>query len=98
MPHATRDGRDYGAYQCRRYFRTEQEAMPRVAKYVAGAEKRVGPLRECRGGSRVGATAAQWAVARVYKFVLVSKKKVPREWYASKFDPDNNLRHKGKRS
>lgn len=48
------------------------------------------------GGSRVGATAAQWAVARLYKFVLVSKKKVPRNWYASKFDPDNNLRHKGK--
>lgn len=47
------------------------------------------------GGSRVGATAAQWAVARVYKFVLVSKKKVPRNWYESKFDPDNNLRHKG---
>ena len=50
------------------------------------------------GGSRVGATASQWAVARVYKFVLVSKKKVPKEWYASKFDPDNNLRHKGKRT
>jgi len=47
------------------------------------------------GGSRVGATAAQWAVARVYKFVLVSKKKVPKSWYESKFDPDNDLRVKG---
>lgn len=50
------------------------------------------------GGSRVGATAAQWAVARVYKFVLVSKKKVPMSWYESKFDPDNDLRLKGKRT
>lgn len=50
------------------------------------------------GGSRVGATAAQWAVARVYKFVLVSKKKVPRSWYETKFDPDNDLRVKGKRT
>ena len=50
------------------------------------------------GGSRVGATAAQWAVARVYKFVLVSKKKVPKSWYETRFDPDNNLRHKGKTS
>lgn len=47
------------------------------------------------GGSRVGATAAQWAVARVYKFVLVSKRKVPKSWYESKFDPDNDLRVKG---
>lgn len=49
------------------------------------------------GGSRVGATAAQWAVARVYKFVLVSKKKVPKAWYETRFDPDNNLRVKGKK-
>ena len=49
------------------------------------------------GGSRVGATAAQWAVARLYKFVLVSKRKVPKSWYATRFDPDNNLRVKGKK-
>lgn len=40
------------------------------------------------GGSRVGANPHQWATARVYKFVLVSKKKAPN----TKFDPDNNLR------
>ena len=40
------------------------------------------------GGSRVGATPQQWAVARVYKFVLVSKKKAPN----TKFDPDQDLR------
>lgn len=44
------------------------------------------------GGSRPGATAPQWAVARVYKFVLVSKKKAPEEWYMTRFDPNNNLR------
>jgi hypothetical protein len=44
-------------------------------------------------GSRPGATAAQWAIARVYKFVLVSKKKAPEAWYRTKFDPNNNLRH-----
>lgn len=44
------------------------------------------------GGSRPGATAAQWAIARVYKYVLVTKKKAPREWYATRFDPDQNLR------
>lgn len=44
------------------------------------------------GGSRVGASAHQWAVARVYKFILVSKKKAPRVWYATRYDPDNNLR------
>jgi len=42
------------------------------------------------GGSRVGATAAQWATARVYKFVLVTKKKSPRSW--NKIDPDEDLR------
>lgn len=46
------------------------------------------------GGSRPGATAQQWAIARVYKYVLVTKKKAPREWYVTRFDPDNNLRHK----
>jgi len=44
------------------------------------------------GGSRPGATAQQWAIARVYKFVLVSKRKAPREWYATRADPDQNLR------
>jgi hypothetical protein len=44
------------------------------------------------GGSRVGATAQQWGLARVYKFILVSKKKAPRSWYATKFDPDQGLR------
>lgn len=39
-------------------------------------------------GSRPGTTADQWAVARVYKFVLISKKKAP----ATRWDPDNNLR------
>jgi Family of unknown function (DUF5824) len=40
------------------------------------------------GGSRVGANPQQWATARVYKFVLVSKKKAPN----TKFDPDQDLR------
>lgn len=44
------------------------------------------------GGSRVGATPQQWAVARVYKYVLVTKKKAPKEWYIGKSDPDNSLR------
>jgi hypothetical protein len=44
------------------------------------------------GGSRVGATAQQWGLARVYKFVLVTKKKAPKAWYATKFDPDQGLR------
>jgi len=44
------------------------------------------------GGSRPGATAPQWAVARVYKYVLVTKRKAPKAWYATRFDPDDNLR------
>lgn len=44
------------------------------------------------GGSRPGATPQQWAIARVYKFVLVSKRKAPVAWYASRFDPDKDLR------
>jgi hypothetical protein len=44
------------------------------------------------GGSCPGATAQQWAIARVYKFVLVTKKKAPRAWYAKRPDPDSNLR------
>lgn len=44
------------------------------------------------GGSRPGMTANQWGVARTYKYVLVTKKKAPRAWYATKFDPDQDLR------
>ena len=44
------------------------------------------------GGSRPGATASQWAVARTYKYVLVTKRKAPKAWYATRFDPDANLR------
>jgi hypothetical protein len=44
------------------------------------------------GGSRPGMTADQWGVARVYKFVLVSKKKAPVSWYRGKWDPNKNLR------
>jgi hypothetical protein len=33
-------------------------------------------------------------VARVYRYVLVTKHKAPKAWYASRPDPDNNLRHK----
>ena len=44
------------------------------------------------GGSRPGATAQQWAIARVYKYVLVTKKKAPKSWYIKRPDPDSNLR------
>jgi Family of unknown function (DUF5824) len=44
------------------------------------------------GGSRPGATAPQWAVARVYKYVLITKGKAPKAWYVSRYDPDANLR------
>lgn len=44
------------------------------------------------GGSRPGASAQQWAIARLYKFVLVTKRKAPVAWYATRFDPDNDLR------
>ena len=44
------------------------------------------------GGSRPGTTAPQWAVARVYKFVLITKRKAPKSWYATRFDPDQDLR------
>ena len=47
------------------------------------------------GGSRPGASAQQWAIARVYKFVLITKGKAPRVWYATRFDPDADLRRKG---
>ena len=46
------------------------------------------------GGSRPGATAPQWAVARVYKYVLVTKGKAPRAWYATRYDPDADLRRR----
>lgn len=45
------------------------------------------------GGSRPGATAHQWAVARVYKYVLVTKGNAPRAWYIHKWDPNKNLRN-----
>ena len=46
------------------------------------------------GGSRVGANPHQWAVARVYKFVIIStRRKYPR----TKFDPNQNLRSATKR-
>ena len=44
------------------------------------------------GGSRPGASAHQWATARVYKYVLVTKGKAPRAWYVGRSDPDKNLR------
>jgi hypothetical protein len=39
------------------------------------------------GGSRVGATPQQWGIARMYKFILVSK-----GYPGTKFDPNQNLR------
>jgi hypothetical protein len=45
-------------------------------------------------GSRVGANPAQWATARVYKYVLVTKKKAPKAWYITRADPDQDLRKK----
>jgi hypothetical protein len=39
-------------------------------------------------GSRPGATAQQWAIARLYKFVLISKGKAA----TKRKDPNNNLR------
>jgi hypothetical protein len=39
-------------------------------------------------GSRPGATSHQWAIARVYKFVLITKKKAK----TNRPDPDSNLR------
>lgn len=46
------------------------------------------------GGSRPGMTADQWGVARVYKYVLVTKGLAPKRWYAKRPDPNNNLRRK----
>lgn len=42
------------------------------------------------GGSRPGATAQQWAIARLYKFVLITKGKAT----TKKVDPNSNLRSK----
>lgn len=42
------------------------------------------------GGSRPGATAQQWGIARMYKYVLVTKKKAK----TTRYDPDQNLRRK----
>jgi len=44
------------------------------------------------GGSRPGTTPQQWAIARVYKFVLVTMHKAPKEWYITRPDPNSNLR------
>jgi hypothetical protein len=44
------------------------------------------------GGSRVGATAHQWAISRTYKYILITKKKAPVSWYKGRYDPDNYLR------
>jgi hypothetical protein len=44
------------------------------------------------GGSRVGATPQQWAIGRTYRYVLVTKRKAPRAWYATRADPDQDLR------
>jgi len=48
------------------------------------------------GGSRVGATPQQWGIARVYKFILVSKKNP--KYPNTKFDPDQDLREKPSRA
>jgi hypothetical protein len=47
------------------------------------------------GGSRPGATASQWAISRTYKYILITKKKVPIKWYKGLYDPDNYLRMRG---
>lgn len=44
------------------------------------------------GGSRVGATPQQWAIGRTYRYILITKKKAPMAWYATRADPDQNLR------
>jgi hypothetical protein len=46
------------------------------------------------GGSRVGATPQQWAVARTFRYILITKKKAPISWYKGRFDPDQDLRRK----
>jgi hypothetical protein len=49
------------------------------------------------GGSRPGATAPQWAISRTYKYILITKKKAPKAWYATRPDPDQNLRNASRR-
>ena len=49
------------------------------------------------GGSRPGATAAQWAIGRTYRYILITKKKAPISWYRGRFDPDDYLRRRGTR-
>lgn len=49
------------------------------------------------GGSRPGATASQWAIARTYKYILLTKRKAPKAWYVGRFDPDQNLRQRPSR-
>jgi hypothetical protein len=44
------------------------------------------------GGSRVGATPQQWAIGRTYRYILITKRKAPMAWYATRADPDQNLR------
>ena len=46
------------------------------------------------GGSRPGMTADQWGVARVYKYVLVTKGLAPKAWYTKRPDPNQNLRQR----
>ena len=41
------------------------------------------------GGSRPGATPQQWAVGRIYRYILITKKKAPVSWYIGKYDPDD---------
>ena len=49
------------------------------------------------GGSRPGATPHQWAVGRIYRYILITKKKAPVSWYRGKYDPDDYLRRRGTR-
>ena len=49
------------------------------------------------GGSRPGATAPQWATARTFKYILITKKKAPLSWYKGRPDPDDYLRRRGTR-
>ena len=42
------------------------------------------------GGSRPGVTADQWGIARVYKFILVTRK----GYKTTRYDPNSNLRRK----
>jgi hypothetical protein len=46
------------------------------------------------GGSRVGANPYQWATARTFKYILITKKKAPISWYKGRFDPDDYLRRR----